>query len=142
MSFPFQDLGYDDALVKEAFEAVGVSHDGTPAPTAAPRPNPNPSQATPIQGYVRNLSGAQGSSRHFVVTVNRFILYVRILGGSGNPDLYIQKGSLASPTKYALKSTNPGARDTIYRFVVPGKYYINLYGASAYRGAILVGIGR
>jgi len=137
-----KDLGYPDEYVKKAFELVGVSYDGKPTPTVGPGPTQGPGgPATPISGTVSDLSGQKGSSRHFVVNVKRHLMYAKTYRGSGNPDIYIKKGSLASPTNYDYKSTKSGVQEFIYKIVSPGAYYINVYGAGSYSGVTLFGFG-
>lgn len=94
---------------------------------------------------VTNLSGAQGSQRHFRIAVpaGASSLVVTISGGSGDADLYVRRGQQAAPLASDPTASDCGpylnGNNEACTFTNPagGDWYVMLHGYWQYSGVTL-----
>lgn len=90
---------------------------------------------------VANLFGGAGSTRHFRITVpagGSSTLTVSTTGGTGDLDLFVRLGALATENVYDCVSAGlDNAEQCQFVAATPGVYYILLAGFSTYDGASL-----
>lgn len=89
---------------------------------------------------VSNLSGAQGSQRHYRISVPSGVtsLVVTTTGGSGDVDLYVKQGTQASLSSYDCRPYLGGNNETCtFTNPVSGNWYIMLHGYGSYSGVTL-----
>ena len=102
-----------------------------------------PSVATLNSGQpVTGLSGATNSERHFVLEVpsGATNLQIVINGGSGDADLYVRLGQLASTSAWDCRPFFGGNDEScVSAFPLPGNYFILLHGYAAYSGVTIGG---
>lgn len=87
-----------------------------------------------------NLFGAAGSARHFRITVPNggANLTVTTSGGTGDLDLYVRRGALATEFVYDCGSNgSDNVEDCSLTGVPGGTYYILVHGFGTYDGATL-----
>ncbi len=91
---------------------------------------------------VTNLSGAQGSSQRFTLSVPagsgnlKFVMS----GGSGDADLYVKFGAAPTTSSYDCRPYLDGNNETCtISNVQAGTYYVLVYGYAAFSGVSLTG---
>jgi vibriolysin len=92
----------------------------------------------PIEGGVQldDLSGVAGSDQVFKLVVPARAggadnnVHVRVFGGTGNADIYVQQGSAPKQFEYECRGVNAHNTEVCnLNGVRPGTYYIMVYGA-------------
>ncbi|STX27866.1 thermolysin metallopeptidase [Legionella beliardensis] len=127
-----QDLGYNTQDIVDAFNVVGVdaSCDGT-----------NPTETELKNGVpVANLSGTKGDEKHWYVNVpaGKSVLTVKISGGTGDADLYVQFGEKPTTTKFQCRPYKSGNAETCtFNSPQAGKYYVMVRAYANYSGVTL-----
>ncbi|WP_293995431.1 lysyl oxidase family protein [Sphaerotilus sp.] len=100
----------------------------------------NPLQALVNNTPVGNLAGAQGSTANFKFAVPSGVSSVTIAlsGGTGDADLYVKYGQLATTSVYDQRPYLNGNNETV-TVTTPraGDYFVMLHGYAAYSGATL-----
>lgn len=130
-----QDLAYNTQDVVDAFNVVGVD--------ASCGSNP-PGGDTELKNGVPipNLSGVKGDQKYYFVDVpaGKTTLTIKIAGGTGDADLYVQFGTKPTTTVYQCRPYTSGNNETC-TFSAPqtGKYYIMLRAYANYSGVTLSG---
>ena len=130
------DLEADESFTLEVTNLVGAT-----ALDAQGQATILNDEATPLANGVPvpNLSGAMSSNQWFVLDVPAGVaeLVIATTGGSGDMDLFVYRDSRTNQVCYGV-SVRPSET---CRFVRPpaGKYYIRLYGFSAFQGITLTG---
>ncbi len=127
-------LGYDLAVVVNAFDTVGVS-------TAACAPtdpvDPELENGVPVTG----LQGNQGSEQRFTLTVPEGAsdLTISISGGSGDADLYTRFGAEPTTSNYDCRPWENGNSESCsVASPETGVYHVMVRGYSSYDGVTLV----
>ncbi len=95
---------------------------------------------TLTNGTAVSVATATGASKMYKITVpaGRSSLTIQSSGGTGDLDLYVQRGSLPTRTSYLRKSEGSTNSETItISSPTAGDYYIMAYGYSAVSGASL-----
>ena len=86
---------------------------------------------------LRELSGAQGSWKHYAVTVpaGKSLLETDIGLGTGDADLYVRRGSRPTGSSYDCRSAQESNRESCdIQNPTAGTYYVSIYAYSAYEG--------
>lgn len=100
----------------------------------------NPLQPLTNNTPVSNLAGAAGSTSNFKFAVPSGVSSVTIAlsGGTGDADLYVKYGQLATTSVYDQRPYLGGNNETV-TITTPraGDYFVMLNGYSAYAGATL-----
>lgn len=94
---------------------------------------------------VGDLRGAQDSERVFelVVPPNSRLLWVDILGGQGDADLYLRYGKVPTTTDYDFAPFLGGNREHVLRRRPrAGRWYIMVHGYEEFSGVELMGVAR
>jgi hypothetical protein len=89
---------------------------------------------------VTNIGGAQNSWRDFYIDVpaGTSSLTIQTWGGTGDADLYVRRGGWPTTTTYDYRSQNWNSTESItINYPTSGRYYISLYGYTAYSGVSL-----
>jgi large repetitive protein len=89
---------------------------------------------------VTGISGSKGSYREFYIDVpaGASSLMIETWGGTGDADLYVRRGSLPTLSSWDYRSWNDGNNETIpISNPASGRYYISLYGYTAFSGVSL-----
>lgn len=127
-------LGYDLAVVVNAFDTVGVSTEAC-APTDPV--DPELENGVPVTG----LQGNQGSEQRFTLTVPEGAsdLSISISGGSGDADLYTLFGAEPTTSNYDCRPWQDGNSESC-AVATPeaGVYHVMVRGYSSYDGVTLV----
>ncbi len=122
--------GYAVADVNKAFQAVG---------TACAVPG----QTTLVNGQAVSVSGlATGSSKLYTLTVptGKTSLSFKLSSGTGNGNLYLQKGSAPTTTSYLKKSEGSTNAETMtVSNPAAGVWYLLLNAKQTVTGASLIG---
>lgn len=87
-----------------------------------------------------NLSGTTGSWKHFTLDISAgtSALNVSMSGGTGDADLYVNRGSQPTTTTYACRPYKNGNNETCtISNPQSGTWYISIRGYSAYSGVTL-----
>ncbi|MBY0574339.1 MAG: PPC domain-containing protein [Undibacterium sp.] len=81
-----------------------------------------------------------GSSALYVITIpsETRLVSVKLSGGSGNGDVYVQQNVAPTITNYFAKSTGPDNNENLPNLPIATKYFIVVYAVSAVQGANLV----
>lgn len=95
-----------------------------------------------VNGVARTgLAGPTASRRYFFIRVPEGAtgLTFRLAGGSGDPDLYVRRGSRPSTATYECRSWRFGTSE-LCRFASPqpGNYHVLIHGFTSYSGVRLV----
>ncbi|WP_426749663.1 trypsin-like serine protease [Myxococcus sp. Y35] len=102
-----------------------------------PPPPPPPPPGT-ILLEETGLSGSRGSWEDFEITVPSgatSLVVTQTGGSSGDADLYVRQGSLPTSTRYNCRSQASGNNETCtISNPVAGRWYVSVYGYSAYSG--------
>jgi hypothetical protein len=100
----------------------------------------NPLQPLVNHTAVANLAGTQGNTAHFrfAVPSGASSVTFTLSGGTGDADLYVRYGQLASTSAYDQRPYQSGNHETV-TLATPraGDYFVMLHGYSAYAGATL-----
>lgn len=100
----------------------------------------NPVQTLAIGASMANLAGAQGSVANFRVAVPAGVSSVSfsISGGSGDADLHVKYGQLATTSTWDQRPYLSGNAETV-TIATPraGDYFLMLHGYRAYSGVTL-----
>jgi hypothetical protein len=127
------------------FEVVSVASTGAVVKvTFGSTPPPPPPAETKLENGIPlpNLSGIQGSQTYYYIDVpaGKPSLTVKISGGTGDADLYVQYGQKPTTTLYQCRPYRWGNNETC-TFNPPqtGRYYVMLRGYANYNGVSLVG---
>jgi len=137
----YMRIGYNVSQV--GYSANYISYEGAgPEPTPIP-PTPTPG-ATELQNGVaiNNLSGSQGSERHYYMPVpaGATDLTFEISGGSGDADLYVKFGSPPTTSSYDCRPYLNGNNETCsFDPSQTGTYYVMMRGYQTYAGVTLQG---
>ena len=129
------ELGYPQADVVAAFNAVGVSCDGgeDPPPGGGELEN-----GVPETG----IAGAQGSQQFWTLEVpaGASNLVFNMAGGSGDADMYVRFGAAPTTSSYDCRPYRSGNTESC-SFSNPqaGTYHVMLRGYSAFSGVSLTG---
>ncbi|TKF36909.1 zinc-dependent metalloprotease [Enterovibrio norvegicus] len=128
----FQGSGEYNVLVvgKTAYSGASIVMDTTELPP----------QELVIGSSVTNLSGARSDTLfyRFVIPEDGSNLRVRISGGSGDADLYLNKGSSPSQSDYDCRPYYYGNNESCTASGVAGdEFYVMLHGYSSYSGVTL-----
>ncbi|MFD2178183.1 M4 family metallopeptidase [Veronia pacifica] len=125
------DLGYNAQDVVDAFDAVGVIA-CTPPPVVTPIAD---------EVSVDNLAGSTGSQSYFSIEVPEGVdrLTVKLSGGTGNADIFVNAFRKPKKDRYDCRSINSN-NDEICEIDVkqPGTYFIMLDSDQGFSGASLV----
>ncbi|ESP90348.1 MULTISPECIES: S8 family peptidase [Pseudoalteromonas] len=108
--------------------------DSTPPPPPPPLPELD-------DGVAVNASGANGEESNYLfkVPAGKTTLTVKLSGGTGDADLYVQQGQQPTQSSYSCRPYKSGNEEVCtFNNPVAGDWYIMLHGYSAYSGASLV----
>lgn len=100
----------------------------------------NPLQALTNNTPVANLAGAQGSVSNFrfAVPAGMASVTISLSGGTGDADLYVKYGQLATTSVYDQRPYLGGNTETVtINTPRAGDYFVMLHGYRAYAGATL-----
>jgi vibriolysin len=127
-----QDLGYTAQDVIDAFNVVGVDASCGAAPPA----DPELKNGVPVT----NLSAAKGDQKYWYVNVpaGKPTLTIKIAGGTGDADLYVQFNTKPTVTVYQCRPYTSNNNETC-TFTPPqtGKYWVMLRAYNNYSGVTL-----
>lgn len=125
------------------FEVLSVQSTGaTVKVTFGTTPPPPPADIKLENGVpVSNLSDTRGNERYYYVDVpaGKSLLSVKMSGGTGDADLYVQYGQRPTTTVYQCRPYTSGNNETC-NFNLPqaGKYYVMLRAYANYNGVTLM----
>lgn len=124
-----QDLNYSTQDVIDAFNVVGVNASCTTSEVELKNGIPVP-----------NLAAAKGNQSYYYVNVPAGTpkLTIKIAGGTGDADLYVQYGQKPTTSLYQCRPYTSGNNETC-TFTPPqtGKYYVMLRAYANYSGVTL-----
>lgn len=135
------DLGYALEDVKAAFDKVGVhTEDCDTDPDEPPTTPPTTPEPEPESGRVENIQGTEFSWQYFEITLaeNRSLLTVKISGGDGDADLYVNYNQKVSDVAYICRPYEY-ANDETCTMETPkaGTWYVGIKGFEDYSGVTL-----
>lgn len=125
------------------FEVVSVASTGAVVKITFGSTPPPPTETKLENGIpIPNLSGTKGDQTYYYidVPVGKPTLTIKIAGGTGDADLYVQYGQKPTTTLWQCRPYTSGNNETC-TFTPPqaGKYYIMLRAYANYSGVTLSG---
>jgi vibriolysin len=130
------ELGFPEADVTAAFNAVGVSCDGgdeEPPPGGGELEN-----GVPVTG----IGGSQGSQQFWTLEVpaGASNLVFNMAGGSGDADMYVRFGAAPTTSTYDCRPYRAGNNESCsFNNPQAGTYHVMLRGYSSFSGVSLTG---
>lgn len=125
------------------FEVVSVDSTGATVKVTYGTIPPPPTE-TPLENAVpiSNLSALKGNQSFYYIDVpaGKPVLTVKIFGGTGDADLYVQLGQKPTTTFYQCRPYRVDSTETCtFNAPAAGRYYIMLRAYADYNGVTLVG---